>query len=213
MRKGEKIAIEDRGRMVSEVHVPASTAGVAEAKRGQVLQIVDLEGQQVGDLMAYRAGDPTEYLSPAHTLSCLVRLMPETGDELFSNHRTPLLRITRDDVNTHDMIVPCCDPERYGRDYGKPEHPSCLGSLETALEEFGSDFGAPGESAWNVFMNNRHEDGRIVTYEPEHGAGASIDLDVLEDLVVALSACPQDLSPCNAFNPTAMAIRIWEPEG
>lgn len=205
-----KAPIEERGRMIEEVHVPASTAAVAEVKRGQVLQVVDLEGQQVGDLMAYRPADPGEYLSPAHTLSCLVRLMPEDGDELFSNHRTPLLRITRDDVGTHDMVVPCCDPERYGRDYGQPDHPSCLSSLQAALAGFGSDFAAPGESAWNVFMNNRHEDGRIVTYEPEHGAGASIDLDVLEDLVVVLSACPQDLSPCNAFTPTSMAMRIWE---
>jgi uncharacterized protein YcgI (DUF1989 family) len=204
--------IEERGRMVAEVHVPARTAAVVEARRGQVLQVVDLEGQQVGDLMAYRSGDPSEYLSPGHTLSCLVKLMPETGDELFSNHRTPLFRITRDDVGTHDMIVPCCDPERYGRDYDQPDHPSCLASLERALADFGSDFAAPGESAWNVFMNNRHEDGRIVTHEPEHGPGSAIDLDVLEDVVVALSACPQDLSPCNAYDPTAMAMRVWEVE-
>jgi len=205
--------IEQRGELVGEVVVPAREARVAEVKRGQVLQIVDLEGQQVGDLMAYRPGDPSEYLSPAHTLSCLVKLMPEVGDELYSNLRTPLLRITRDDVGSHDMIVPCCDPQRYARDYGLDDHPSCLASLEAALAEHGSDFAAPGESAWNVFMNNRHEDGRIVTYEPEHGAGAAIDLEVLEDLVVALSACPQDLSPCNAFDPTSMAIRIWEPGG
>ena len=82
---------------------------MVEVTAGQVLQIVDLEGQQVGDLMAYRPSDPDEYLSPAHTLSCLVKLMPGVGDELFSNLRTPLMRITRDDVGTHDMIVPCCD--------------------------------------------------------------------------------------------------------
>ena len=203
--------IEDRGELVAEVEVPAREARTAEVKKGQVLQIVDLEGQQVGDLMAYRPEDPGEYLSPAHTLSCLVKLMPEVGDDLFSNLRTPLMRITRDDVGTHDMIVPCCDPQRYARDYDQPDHPSCLGSLEKALADFGSDFSAPGESAWNVFMNNKHEDGRIVTYEPEHGAGAAIDLDVLEDLVVVLSACPQDLSPCNAYNPTPMAIRVWTP--
>jgi uncharacterized protein YcgI (DUF1989 family) len=204
--------IEQRGELISDLFVPACEARVAELKRGQVLQIVDLEGQQVGDLMAYRPADPAEYLSPAHTLSCLVRLMPSVGDELFSNHRTPLLRIVRDDVGTHDMIVPCCDPERYSRDYGLDDHPSCLASLHDALREHGSEFDAPGEAAWNVFMNNRHEDGRIVTYEPEHGAGAAIDLEVLEDLVVALSACPQDLSPCNAFNPTSIAIRVWEPQ-
>lgn len=205
--------IEQRGEMLSEVVVPAREARVAEVKAGQVLQIVDLEGQQVGDLMAYRSGNPSEYMSPGHTLSCLTRLMPTVGDQVFSNHRTPLMRILRDDVGTHDMIVPCCDPERYSRDYDIHDHPSCLASLQKALSEAGSEFPAPGESAWNVFMNNKHEDGGIVTHEPEHGAGAAMDLEVLEDLVVALSACPQDLTPCNAFNPTSMAIRIWEPRG
>lgn len=205
--------IEERGRMAEEVVVPAREARVVEVKRGQVLQVVDLEGQQVGDLMAYRPENPDEYLSPAHTLSCITKLVPEVGDELFSNVRTPLMRITRDDVGTHDLIVPCCDPQRYARDYDQPDHPSCLTSLKRALQEHGSPFRSPGESAWNVFMNNKHEDGRIVTYEPEHGAGASIDLEILEDLVVALSACPQDLSPCNAYNPTSMALRVWEVDG
>ena len=61
-------------------------------------------------------------------------------------------------------------------------------------------------------MNNRHEQGRIVTHEPEHGAGATIEMLALEDLVVALSACPQDLSPCNAFDPTPMALRVHAGE-
>jgi uncharacterized protein YcgI (DUF1989 family) len=203
-------AIETQGaNLVSEIFVPASEARVAKVEQGQVLQIVDLEGQQVGDLMAFRAGDPADYLSPAHTLSCLVKLVPEVGDEIFSNHRNPLFRILRDDVGNHDLIVPCCDPERYSRDYDEPGHRSCLGSIEEALTAEGIDWPAHGESAWNVFMNNRHEGGKIVTHEPEHGPGSSIDLEVLEDMTVVLSACPQDLSPCNAFNPTPMAIRIW----
>lgn len=203
-------AIEAQGaEMVEEIVVPAREARVAKVEKGQILQIVDLEGQQVGDLMAFRTDDPDDYLSPAHTLSCLVKLVPEVGDQLFSNHRNPLLEILRDDVGNHDLIVPCCDPERYARDYGDTEHRSCLGSIREALEASDIAWPAPGESAWNVFMNNRHEDGKIVTHEPEHGAGSSIDLEVLEDLTVVLSACPQDLSPCNAFNPTPMAIRIW----
>ncbi len=205
--------IEERGQLVEEVVVPACEARTALVRAGQVLQIVDLEGQQVGDLMAYLSKDPGEYMSPGHTLSCLAKLMPGVGDEIFSNHRTPLMRIVRDDVGTHDMIVPCCDPERYSRDYGIEDHPSCLASLQKALRQAGSEFAARGEVAWNVFMNNRHEDGRIVTHKPEHGAAAAIDLEVLENLTVALSACPQDLTPCNAFNPTPMAIRIWEPVG
>ncbi|MFT3865170.1 MAG: urea carboxylase-associated family protein [Solirubrobacterales bacterium] len=192
-----------------EVVVPAREARLVEVEAGQVLAVVDLEGRQVGDLAAWVREDPAEYLSPGHTLSCLTKLVPEAGDEVFSNRRTPLLRILRDDVGRHDLIVPCCDPERYSRDYGLADHPSCLASLQAALAADGRRLPLHGEQCWNVFMNNVHEDGRIVTHEPEHAAGARIELEALVDLVVALSACPQDLSPCNAFDPTPMALRVY----
>ncbi len=196
--------------VIVDHRVPSGEARAVPASAGQVIQIEDLEGRQVGDLVAYRADVPGEYLSPAHTCSCLVKLVPAVGDDLYSNHRTPLMRILRDDVGTHDLVVPCCDPERYERDYGLTDHRSCLVGLRQGLADFGSDWPVRGELAWNVFMNNRLEDGRIVTYEPEHGAGATIELEALVDLVVCLVACPQDLSPCNAYNPTDMAIRVLE---
>ena len=202
--------IEEGGRLLREIEVPARQARAADVDRGQVLQIIDLEGRQVGDLAAYMRASPDEYMSPAHWLSCITHFVPQVGEEVFSNHRRPLMRILRDDVGTHDIVVPCCDPERFERDYGVPEHPSCLSSLQRALVEHGSEWDLRGEVCWNVFMNNRHEEGSIVTHEPEHGAGAAIDLEVLEDLTVVLSACPQDLSPCNAYDPTPMAMRIWE---
>ena len=181
-----------------------------EVDAGEVLEVVDLEGHQVGDLAAWMRAEPSEYLSPGHTLSCLTKLVPEVGDEIFSNHRRPLLKIVRDDVGSHDLIVPCCDPERYSLDYGETDHPSCLASLEAALSAAGHDLGLRGEQCWNVFMNNRHEGGRIVTHEPPHEAGSTISMEVHEDLLVALSACPQDLSPCNAYDPTPMALRVLE---
>lgn len=203
--------IEDSGTLVVDERVPASEARAVRVSAGQVLQLVDLEGQQVGDFVAYRQSDPGEYFSPPHTCSCLTKLVPEVGDELYSNHRTPLMRVLRDDVGSHDLVVPCCDPERYERDYGIEGHASCLAGLQAGLAAFGSDWEVRGELAWNVFMNNKLEDGRIVTYEPPHGAGSSIDLLAMEDLVACLVACPQDLTACNAFNPTDMAIRVWEP--
>jgi uncharacterized protein YcgI (DUF1989 family) len=198
--------------LAEEVVVPACEARAVEVRAGQVLQVVDLEGQQVGDLIAYRLADPTEVFSAGHTVSALTRMVPQVGDELFSNHRRPLFRILHDDVGSHDLIVPCCDPERYSRDYNVHDHGSCLASLERAVAASGRAWPVRGETAWNVFMNNRHEDGRIVTYEPPHQAGSAIDLEVLDDLLVVLSACPQDLSPCNAYNPTSMALRVWEPD-
>jgi uncharacterized protein len=193
---------------MAEVVVPAREARLLDLAAGQVLEVIDLEGRQVGDLAAWVAADPAEYMSPGHTLSCLTKLSPAVGDQIFSNHRRPLFEVEADQVGRHDLIVPCCDPERYSRDYGIADHPSCLASLQRAIADSGRDLSVRGEQCWNVFMNNRHEDGRIVTHEPEHGPGSSISLRVLEDLVVALSACPQDLSPCNAYEPTSMALRV-----
>lgn len=194
--------------LTEEVVVPAREARTVEVKKGQILEIVDLEGQQVGDLAAWRLEDPSEYLSPSHTVSSLAKLVPEVGDPILSNHRTPLFRILRDDVGRHDLVVPCCDPERYSIDYGEPEHGSCLASLQAAIADYPGDLLLQGEQCWNVFMNNTVVDGRIVTAEPPHPAGALIELEVLEDMVVALSACPQDISAVNAFNPTPMSMRV-----
>jgi uncharacterized protein YcgI (DUF1989 family) len=194
--------------LIEEVIVPASEARTIEVKKGQILEIVDLEGQQVGDVAVWMAADPNEYLSPSHTVSSLSKLVPEVGDSVLSNHRTPLLKILRDDVGRHDLVVPCCDPERYAIDYGEPDHGSCLASLEKALADEGLDLPLRGEMCWNVFMNNVVEDGKIVTYEPPHAAGSLIAMEAQEDLVVALSACPQDISAVNAYNPTPMALRV-----
>lgn len=191
---------------MAEVIVPAREARIMEVKKGQTLEIVDLEGQQVGDFTAWLAADPDEYLSPSHTVSSNGKLVPEVGDSILSNHRTPLFRIVQDDVGRHDLVVPCCDPERYAIDYDEPDHGSCLASLEAAIE--GTGLPLRGEMCWNIFMNNQIEDGTIVTYEPPHPAGSKLVMEVLEDMTVALSACPQDISAVNAFNPTPMAMRV-----
>ena len=198
--------------IVEEVVVPAREARTIRVARGQLLQVVDLEGQQVGDMAVWMAADPDEFMSPAHTISSTAKLVPEVGDSILSNHRRPLLRILRDDVGRHDLVVPCCDPERYSIDYDEPEHDSCLTSLEAALERDSLDLPLRGEMCWNVFMNNVVEDGRVVTYEPPHPAGSLIEMEALEDLVVALSACPQDISAVNAYNPTPMALRVFEAD-
>ncbi|HEX3211861.1 MAG TPA: DUF1989 domain-containing protein, partial [Actinomycetota bacterium] len=53
----------------SEKLVPAGQAATARLARGEILQLVDVEGQQVADLMAWRLADPAEAFSPAHTVS------------------------------------------------------------------------------------------------------------------------------------------------
>lgn len=192
---------------VVRIPIPAREARAIELAAGSVLRILDPQGRQTGDFAAYLRDDPDEYFSPSHTLSGNSKLVPGVGDSLWSNRRRPLMRILGDDVGVHDLTLGCCDPERY-RVLGEPGHPSCFEAIEAALEEHGSTWGLRGELCWNVFMNVKLEEGRIVIAEAGHGAGSAIELEALENLVVALSACPQDLTPCNAYHPTPLEMRV-----
>jgi uncharacterized protein YcgI (DUF1989 family) len=195
--------------IVEEIIVPAKEGRGVYVSEGQLLDIVDVEGHQVGDIVAWLRDDPSEYMSPTHTVSCNASVALKTGSQVFSNRRNPVFTIVKDDVEKHDIVVPCCDHERYLRDYGLTDHPHCLGNLEQARELLGEDYELHGENAWNVFMHNRVEpDGSVVTDPAAHSAGATITLRAHHDLVVLLSACPQDLTPCNDFNPTPMMLRV-----
>ena len=194
---------------IVEVTVPAREGRGVRVPKGAVLEVVDLEGKQVGDLIAWSEGDPSVYFSPAHTVSCNASIRLEVGSQLFSNHRDPMFTVLRDDVGKHDLVVPCCDPERYSRDFGIVDHGSCLENLEQARDLLGVERELHGEMAWNVFMHNRVTDeGKVVTDPAAHPAGSRIALRAEMDLVVLLSACPQDLTPCNDFDPTSMQLRV-----
>lgn len=196
---------------VTEVLVPAREGRGVRVGAGQVLDVVDVEGHQVADLVAWLAGYPSEYLSPAHTVSCNASIALTVGGHLFSNHRRPVFTVVRDDVGKHDLLVPCCDRQRYAHDFDQPDHPHCLGNLEQARELLGVEFELHGEQAWNVFMHNRvTQDSSVVTDAAAHPAGSTISLRAEHDLVVLVSACPQDLTPCNDFNPTPVLLRVRE---
>ncbi len=92
---------------VEEVLVPASEGRGIYVKKGQLVDIVDVEGHQVGDIIAWFRNDPAEYMSPTHTVSCNASVGLKTGSKVFSNHRNPVFTIVRDDVEKHDIVVPC----------------------------------------------------------------------------------------------------------
>jgi len=197
------------GEVVSEVHIPAQEGRGIYLQRGQHLEIIALEGKQVGDLICWNRDDPSEYMSPAHTVSCNASIRLGVGKQIFTNMRNPIFSIVQDDVALHDIVVPCCDLQRYERDFGKPDHRHCLGNLVQARDLLREKFDLRGEQAWNVFMHNRIEaDGKVVTDPAAHPPGSKIVLKAEMNLVALLSACPQDLTPCNAFNPTPMKMIV-----
>jgi uncharacterized protein YcgI (DUF1989 family) len=200
-------------RLAGEYLAPASHGVAFDLNAGDLLQIVDLSGRQVGDFVSFRRDDWTEYLSPAHTVTQNWSIALRPGSVLASNRRNDLLRLLEDTVGYHDIVVPCCDAEAYLRRYHLANHRSCKSNLEEAFAARGHAVTVRGENAWNIFMKTAIDpDGKVTYLAPTHGPGSYLVAEVLVDQIAGLSACPQDQTPTNGFNCTPMLARVWRPQ-
>ncbi len=190
----------------ARAEIPGGHAAAVRARAGQLLVIEDCEGQQVADLVAFRDGDLREWLSTTHTRSATLRLNLQVGDRLQSNWRNPMLEVLRDDVGIHDVITSMCDARRYAIDYGVAEHRSCRSNLTEALAPWGvEEWQVP--DPFNIFQNAPvRADGSFANELPSSKPGDRIVFRVLMDCVVGVSACPQDLNPCNGFRPSPLLV-------
>jgi uncharacterized protein YcgI (DUF1989 family) len=194
----------------TEIRIPGGHGRAFPVTAAQFLEIVDVEGQQVADLVAFAQQDRREWLSPTHTRSATLRLNLQVGDQLESNWRRPMFKILRDDVGSHDVITSMCDDRRYRVDYGVEGHRSCRTNLTEAYAPWGiTEWEIP--DPFNIFQNAPiHPDRRFGNELPPGKAGDSILFAVLMDSIVGISACPQDLNPCNGFSPTPILARVLD---
>lgn len=194
----------------TEILIPGGHGAAFPVSRGQFLEIVDAEGQQVADFVAFASQDRREWASTTHTRSSTLRLGLQVGDVLESNWRRPMFRIVRDDVGSHDVITSMCDERRYRIDYGVEDHRSCRTNLTEAYGPWGIvEWEIP--DPFNLFQNAPIRPDRSFGNEiPPGKAGDAIVLEVLIDSIAGISACPQDLNPCNGFNPTPILARVHD---
>lgn len=198
------------GEHVAErVLVPAREGRAASVTAGQRFRVVDLEGGQVGDLFAFAAHDIGEFASAEHTRVQLSRLFPRIGESFVSNRRRPLLTLLGDDSpGHHDMLCAACDPTRYASLGVTGWHASCQENLLGAMGQLGL---GPVEvpQPINLFMNIPVlPDGSLGWELARSRAGDAVTLLAEVDLVVVLSACPQDLVPISAGGLSPLAIDL-----
>ncbi len=182
----------------------APRSGVAfPLDKGQRLTVIDPQGEQVADLLAFNRHDVREVISSGRTLDYASRIYLTTGDPLYSNRSRVLLRIEEDTVGRHDFLLTPCSTDTFRIIYGD-EHPhrGCFGNLAEALAPYGV---APDmiPSAFNVFMNVpvNGETGALTVEAPLSKAGDHITFLAEEDLVVGLTACSALQSNNYAFKP------------
>jgi uncharacterized protein len=179
--------------------VPAGSSAGIRLKRGEQLRVIDPEGGQTGDLVAF-SEDGLQRQSNGRTFDYYGKIYVSTGDALWSDHSKPMLTITADAVGRHDFLYSACSLEMYNDQYGlSGYHANCHDNLRSALRELGI-VPEPLPTPLNVFMHvDVMADGRLVIVPPRSRAGDAIVLRAEMDLAIALSSCPASI--CNAGAP------------
>jgi len=174
-------------------------------------------GYQAWNAMNAPDAPSMEFLSMPHTRTSTKHMVPKVNDLFVSNLREPMLTLVEDTSSgTHDTLMAACDPARYrqlGVDHWE-EHGSCAENLVLALKELNERAGLKGAKGvgadvtinnvpapLNLFMNVPWDDEGDISFKaPKTKSGDFVRLRAERDIVVVMSACPQDVTDINNKN-------------
>jgi urea carboxylase-associated protein 1 len=181
-------------------------------KRGQVLRIVDSEGQQAVDALFYRADDVGERYSAQDTLRDQRNAYIGLGTRLISSEGRPMLTVIADTCGRHDTSAGCCSCESNAVRFGEATK-----YLHSCRENFLLELAKHGlgkrdiVANVNFFMNVPIDSsGNFTVVDGISVPGGYVDLRAEMDVLCVLSNCPQINNPCNGFNPTPIRVLVWE---
>jgi len=198
--------------MTSEpITIPARRGKAARVTKGQMVTVINTHGQQVIDTWAFNPADLSEFMSMEASRAYALKLCLGIGDSFVTNRRRPILTVVEDSSpGIHDTLLAACDRHRYALLGVEGYHDNCTDNLAAALAELDLETAhTPGPL--NLFMNIPWTDAGVLSFDsPLSKPGDHISLRAEIDLVVAFSACPQDLVPVNgeACQPTEAHFRI-----
>jgi uncharacterized protein YcgI (DUF1989 family) len=199
------------GHIVFQKTIEPRGYWAGEIKKGEVLRVVDLEGQQVAGLLCFNLHRFEEKLSSPNTLGLNRQIYPGLGYTLYSDEAGAMLTFTADTCGTHAMIAGACSRFMNERRYGVKDTPNCRDNFAAAVADWGitwKDIPYP----LNIFMNVPVQpDGRYEIDFPKSKAGDFVDLTADMDLLIAISNCPQDRNKVNAFKLTRLQLIHYRP--
>ncbi|TFF23132.1 urea carboxylase-associated family protein [Jiella endophytica] len=184
--------------MSQPLTIPARRGKAHRVAKGETVRVINTHGEQVIDTWAFNAEDLTEFMSMEHSRAHMLKIIPVVGDILRTNRRRPILTLVEDTSGgIHDTIIAACDRHRYAFLGVEGHHDNCEDNLHAAMREIGLE--APETpSPLNLFMNIPVHPDRSVSFEaPVSTPGSFVRLKAEMDLVIAFSACPQDILPIN----------------
>ena len=217
MTSADHTALPRPAQTVLDHTIAAGEPWVGTVARGQILRIVDLEGNQSVDTMFYNAADTDEHYSAQDTVRAQRNIYLTTGSQLRSNLGATMLALTEDTCGRHDTLGGACSAESNTVRYALEKHHmhSCRDNFLEGIARY--DHGLSKRdlaSNINFFMNVPVTPaGGLQFADGISGPGRYVQLRAEMDVLVLISNCPQLNNPCNAYNPTPVQILIWAATG
>ena len=177
-------------KKATEIVIPPMSAKAFAVARGETVRIIDVEGKQPGDFVAFNADDLSEKFSQARTRVENRKLTAAEGDRLWTNAVPPrvMFTVTKATCGAHDLLyVPCCRyalEERFG-----VSRDGCLEHLAAALAPWGIEVRDIPDPLNLFFSVTADPTGEIKIGEQVSQAGDHIDLKAEMDCLAAVSTC------------------------
>ncbi len=200
-----------------DVRVDAATALAYEVRAGEYIQIIDVEGKQCSDFLAFHRrkleNGLERGLDATTTRSLMGQAYPQPGlyGKFYDVDMDPLVEVVRDTVGRHDTFALACT-RKYYEDMGYPGHINCSDNFNGQVAPYEI---APrkGWEALNFFYNTGFDSSMVLTMdEPWSRPGDYVLLRAMSDLVCASSACPDDIDPANGWQITPVHVRVYAPD-
>ena len=197
-----------------DFEVARASALAYEVRAGEYIQVIDVKGRQCSDFLAFHSAklqDGRERgLDATTTRSLMGNAYPNPGlyGKFYDQDQEPLVEVVQDTVGRHDTFGLACYAKYY-EDLGYFGHVNCSDNFNGGLLPYTIE-PRKGWPALNLFYNTSFDaDNLLVADEPWSRPGDYVLLRALTDLVCLSSACPDDVDPANAWNPTEIHVRVY----
>jgi len=202
---------------LQDLRLTPGSAKSFSVKKGDFIQIIDVEGRECSDFLAFCQKSLDKNLERGLDITTTRTLVgsgypgPGLFSKFFDQDMQPLLEVIQDTCGRHDAFGLACT-SKYYEELGYFGHPNCSDNLSDTLEYFGIEK-RPGWPAINFFYNTAIDEHNVFYLdEPWSRPGDYVLLRALTDLICASSACPDDISAANAWKPTDIHVRIYPSE-
>jgi uncharacterized protein YcgI (DUF1989 family) len=207
-------------KVTNELVIPRCTGKAFRVGKDQVFRVVEHEGKQVASLMFFNANNYKEQFMAEFSGGLNYFQPPDLGrvgshyrlGELYSKvpYENLMLTVTDNKIGDHFLGTHCTKTTM--DILGAPGHRSCSDNFADALSEYGlqlEDVYSP--SVLNAFANVRIDtkgDGAISIAPPRTEKDDYIEFMAEMDVLVAVSACPDDRTAMNDGSCKAISIQF-----